>query len=145
MSEKLSKGEFVEEMKVLREAAAREEEKKEARKAKQRECARKSYEKKKVEKAEAAGSLTIPAEVMEAMLAASNTIQSEPSCVLTKDEAYIVAEFIDGNLFDAIRNDTDWDSLYALRNLIRAYEQMCVISGYIGQTEPRKKQIDANE
>ena len=42
--------------------------------------------------------------------------------MLTKDEAYAVAEFIDDNIFDVIRNDIDWDSFQALRNLIHAYE-----------------------
>ena len=69
-----------------------------------------------------------------------SSFQIEPTCVLTKDEAYIVAEFIDDNLFDAIRNDTDWDSLYSLRNLIHAYEKMCMASGFVGLTEPGKKE-----
>lgn len=56
---------------------------------------------------------------------------------LTKNEAYAVAEFIDFNIFNAIRNDPDWDSMYALRNLIHAYEKCCFLSGYIGATEPR--------
>lgn len=46
----MTKDEFVQEMKTLREAAAKEE----AKKAKQREYAKKAYEKKKAEKAEAA-------------------------------------------------------------------------------------------
>lgn len=55
--------------------------------------------------------------------------------MLTKDEAYAVAEFIDDNIFDVIRNDIDWDSFQALRNLIHAYEKCCEISGYVGMTD----------
>ena len=29
---------------------------------------------------------------------------------LTKDEAFAIAEFIDTYIFQAIRNDVDWDS-----------------------------------
>ena len=58
---------------------------------------------------------------------------------LTKDEAYAVAQFIDLTVFDAIRDDSDWDSLYALRNLVHAYEKCCVISGYIGVTDKEVK------
>lgn len=54
---------------------------------------------------------------------------------ITKDEAYAIAQFIDSNLFDAIRNDVDWDSLQNLRNLIHGYEKLCEWSGYIGLTE----------
>lgn len=32
-------------------------------------------------------------------------------CTLTKDEAYIVAEFIDGNLYNYIRSDEEIDSM----------------------------------
>lgn len=55
---------------------------------------------------------------------------------LTKDEAFAIAQFIDSNIFDAIRNDTDWDSVFCLRNLIHGYEKCCKISGYVGLTEP---------
>ena len=58
-----------------------------------------------------------------------------PECSLTKDEAYAVADFIDGNLFDCIRNDTDIDSIQWLRNVLHAYEKMCAASGYVGATE----------
>lgn len=136
MCEKLSKEEFVEEMKKSRavpdpEAKAAKDE---ARKAKRREYNRRYAEKKKAEKAEAAGSLTIPAEAMERIRAASNTIQSEPSCVLTKDEAYAVAEFIEVNIFDAIRNDAEWDSAYVLLNLMHVLEKAVKVSGYKGMT-----------
>ena len=51
---------------------------------------------------------------------------------LTKGEAYSVAEFIDFNLFTAIRNDVDWDNMRALRNLVNVYEKCCILSGYFG-------------
>lgn len=54
---------------------------------------------------------------------------------LTQEEAYAIAEFIDGNIFDAIRNDPEWDSFQALRNLIHGYEKCCTISGYVGATD----------
>lgn len=55
--------------------------------------------------------------------------------MLNKDEAYAVAEFIDANILGVIRNDIEWDSFYALRNLIHAYEKCCKISGYVGVTD----------
>lgn len=61
---------------------------------------------------------------------------------LTKDEAYAVAEFIDGNIFDAIRADTDWDSFQNLRNLVHAYEKCRKLSGYVGMTDSKE---DADE
>ncbi len=54
---------------------------------------------------------------------------------LTKDEAYAIAEFIDCNIFDAIRNDLDWDSFRNLRNLIHGYEKCREISGYMGLSD----------
>lgn len=54
---------------------------------------------------------------------------------LTKDEAYAVAEFIDDNIFDCIRNDLDWDSFQNLRNLVHAYEKCKAKSGYEGMTD----------
>lgn len=54
---------------------------------------------------------------------------------LTREEAYAVADFIDANLFTAIRNDTEIDSMSWLRNVIHAYEKMCKGSGYVGLTE----------
>ena len=54
---------------------------------------------------------------------------------LTKGEAYAVAEFIDMNIFSAIRNDEDWDNFQSLRNLIHAYEKCCAVSGYVGVTD----------
>ncbi len=55
--------------------------------------------------------------------------------MLTQNEAYAVAEFIDTYIFDSIRNDLDWDSFQALRNLVHAYEKCCEISGYAGLTD----------
>lgn len=54
---------------------------------------------------------------------------------LTKDEAYAVAEFIDMNIFEAIRNDADWDSFQCLRNLCKAYDKLREMSGYVGLTD----------
>lgn len=54
---------------------------------------------------------------------------------LTKGEAYAVAEFIDMNIFTAIRSDEDWDSFQNLRNLCHAYEKCCAFSGYVGVTD----------
>ena len=54
---------------------------------------------------------------------------------LTKNEAYAVAEFIDMNIFTAIRSDEEWDSFQNLRNLIHAYEKCCAVSGYVGVTD----------
>lgn len=58
--------------------------------------------------------------------------------MLSKDEAYAIAEFIDTNIFDAIRNDIDWDSFRALINLIHGYEKCCAMSGYVGLTDSEK-------
>ena len=54
---------------------------------------------------------------------------------LTKNEAYSIAEFIDCNIFMAIRNDLDWDSFQTLRNIVHAYEKCCAFSGFIGLTD----------
>ena len=62
---------------------------------------------------------------------------------LTKDEAFAVAEFIDMNIFDAIRNDDDWDSFMALRSLVYAYEKCCKVSGYVGLTDKEEERKDA--
>ena len=63
---------------------------------------------------------------------------------LTEDEAYAVAEFIDTNVFTAIRNDEDWDSFYNLRNLIHGYEKLCKISGYVGLTDRGEEHENRN-
>ena len=54
---------------------------------------------------------------------------------LTKKEAYAVAEFIDMNIYDNIRNDLDIDSFEWLKNIVHAYEKLCEASGYRGLTE----------
>ena len=59
---------------------------------------------------------------------------------LTKDEAYAIAEFIDFNIFNAIRDNTDWDSLYNLRNLIHGYEKCCKLGNYVGVTDKMEEQ-----
>ena len=58
---------------------------------------------------------------------------------LTKDEAYAVAELIDQNIFETIRNDPDADSFYWLRNVCRAYEKLCKHSGYVGVTDKEEE------
>ena len=58
-------------------------------------------------------------------------ISDRAVCVeLTKGEAHAVAEFIDMNLIDTIRNDTDIDSMLWLRRIIHAFEKLCKYSGY---------------
>ena len=58
-----------------------------------------------------------------------------PFCSLTKKEAYAVAEFVDCNLFDNIRNDISINSMEWLKNILHAYEKMCAASGFVGLTE----------
>ena len=53
---------------------------------------------------------------------------------LTKDEAYAVANFIDFNLIENIRNK-DCDNIEWLINMIHAYEKLRDFSGYEGLTE----------
>lgn len=64
---------------------------------------------------------------------------------LTKNEAYAVAEFIDTNIFSAIRNDEEWDSFQSLRNLIHAYEKCCAVSGYVGLTDNEGSKADGSD
>lgn len=54
--------------------------------------------------------------------------------MLTKDEAYAVADIISIDLIDRIRNDTDIDSMEWLINIVHAYEKLCEYSGYVGFT-----------
>lgn len=54
---------------------------------------------------------------------------------LTKNEALAVAEFIDGYIFEAIRNDVEWDNFQNLRNLVHAYEKCCKVCGYVGLSD----------
>ena len=64
--------------------------------------------------------------------------------ILTNNEAYAIAEFIDMNIFSAIRADDDWDSFQNLRNLIHGYEKCCAISGYVGLTDSREKESECD-
>ena len=57
------------------------------------------------------------------------------TCLLTVGEAYSIAELIDTTLLDAIRNDYEWDSMRALKNIVYAYDKLCKYSGYKGVTE----------
>ena len=63
---------------------------------------------------------------------------------LTRNEAFAIAEFIDKNIFQAIRDDEDWDSFQYLRNLIHGYEKLCKLSGYVGLTEERERINETN-
>lgn len=67
--------------------------------------------------------------------AAQGAVQQTQMDELTKGEAYAIAEFIDCNIFDAIRNDTEWDSFQNLRNLVHGYEKCCLVSGFVGLTD----------
>lgn len=51
-------------------------------------------------------------------------------CVLTKDEAYAVADYINSNLIDYIRSDEDIDNLTWLGNIITAYKKLCAYGEY---------------
>lgn len=74
-------------------------------------------------------------ELHEAENEADEKLCEPKKCVLTADQAYSVAEFIDTNIFSAIRTDNGCDSLQALKNIIYAYDEMCSASGYKGATE----------
>ena len=54
---------------------------------------------------------------------------------LTKAEAHAIAEHIDMTLLEAIRNDTDIDSMTWVKNIVHGYEKLCSFSGYVGLTE----------
>lgn len=56
-------------------------------------------------------------------------------CLLTVGEAYNIAELVDMCLLDTIRNDSEWDSMRALKNIVYAYDKLCKYSGYKGVTE----------
>lgn len=65
------------------------------------------------------------------------------SQLLTKQEAYAVADFIDMNLIEVIRNDTDIDSMLWLRNLLKAYEKLAKFGGYdAGYADEEKYEND---
>lgn len=61
--------------------------------------------------------------------------------ILTKNEAWSVAEFIDQNLLLSIRNDPDIDSMQWLRNIVHAYEKLKERSGYVGLTDEMPQEI----
>ena len=73
-----------------------------------------------------------------------NGMTHTADCELNKDESYAVAEFIDCNLLDYIRSDTDIDSMEWLRNILHAYEKMCKTSGYVGLTEHAEGEDDSD-
>ena len=73
-----------------------------------------------------------------------NGLTYTADCELNKDESYAVAEFIDYNLLDFIRSDTDMDSMEWLRNILHAYEKMCKASGYVGLTEHAEENDDSD-
>lgn len=73
-----------------------------------------------------------------------NGITIKEACELTKKEAYAVAEFIDCNLLDYIRSDTDIDSMGWLRSIVHAYEKMCAASGFAGLTEHAEGEDDSD-
>ena len=62
---------------------------------------------------------------------------------ITKDEARIMAEFIDTYLFQMIRDDPDIDNMTWLRIVFRVFDKMCTISGYQGMTDERKENEQA--
>ena len=54
---------------------------------------------------------------------------------ITTNEAYSLAEFIDFNLIQSIRDDVDIDRMQWLRNMIHSYEKLCAYSGYVDLTD----------
>ena len=65
---------------------------------------------------------------------------------LTKGQAYSLAEFIDLNLIETIRNDTDIDSTLWLRNIVHAFEKLCAVSGYdSGYADEEKDDMPTEE
>lgn len=71
-------------------------------------------------------------------------ITQTANCELTKKEAYAVAEFINCNLLDYIRSDTDVDSIDWLKSILHAYEKMCKASGFVGLTENAEGEDDSD-
>lgn len=61
--------------------------------------------------------------------------------LLTKDEAFAVADHIDHSLFDMIRNDTGIDSMRWLCSVVSAYRKLCEYSGYVGDTEHEEDNV----
>jgi hypothetical protein len=68
----------------------------------------------------------------------------KPVAELTEKEAYAVAVFIDRNLLDYIRSDTDIDSMDWLKSILHAYEKMCKASGFVGLTESAEGEDDSD-
>lgn len=77
-------------------------------------------------------------------LKTTEILQRPETAHCLKKEAFAVAEFIDCNLFDYIRNDTDVDSIGWLRNVLHAYEKMCKANGFVGLTENAEGEDDSN-
>lgn len=53
---------------------------------------------------------------------------------LTKGEAAAIANFIDVNLIQTIK-DADFVTMLFLKNIIHGYEKLCECGGYTGITE----------
>lgn len=60
--------------------------------------------------------------------------KSEP--LLSKSEASNLAEFIEINLLDIIRNNDDIDNIGWLRSMLSAYDKLKEYSGYVGIYDP---------
>jgi hypothetical protein len=65
--------------------------------------------------------------------------------LLTKDEAYSIANHIDSTLIQSIRDDVEIDSIQWLRNMIHGYEKLCAYSGYVGLTENKEEMNGCTE
>ena len=57
---------------------------------------------------------------------------------LTKGEAVAIANFIDVNLIQTIK-DADFVTMLFLRNIIHGYEKLCECGGFVGVTENREE------
>ena len=82
---------------------------------------------------------SFPAEIVSNM---RGETQMNDSIELTKDEAESLADFIDLNLIQTIRDDTNIDSMAWLKSMIHAYEKLCAYSGYVGLTELAEEEAD---
>ena len=69
-------------------------------------------------------------EIISGILTGASQDCETDSQLLTKGEAHAVAEFIDMNFIDSIRNDSDIDSMLWLRRMIHAFDKLCKYSGY---------------
>ena len=74
---------------------------------------------------------------LDAKDALVKTIQNIPDTdlLLTKNEAYGIAEMIDCDLLQTIRDDPEIDSMQWLKNMVHAYEKLCEYSGYEDKQE----------